>query len=137
MAYYKDTLNTNPNLNGVHYLDTLDLERLLPITCVPITDAEGQAIEAAFEAAQALKVAAMPNPAAFIQACKTVIGIANLTVNTQLFQVVQLAMDAISQNQMADLQTIITSAHTNAIITQIQYDAIKAAAIQFNIPVTL
>jgi hypothetical protein len=137
MPYYKDTANTDPNLNGLHRLDNPDHEHLLPATCVLITDDEAAQIESAFEAAQAAKSVLLPNPAAFIQACKTAIGLTNIQTNQLLFATVQLAIDAMQQNQMADVQTIIVGAQTNNIITASQYTAIKTAAAQFNIPITL
>ena len=76
-----------------------------------------------------------PKPDAFAQAVKT--GLGGILVANQLMTLYPAFFPAIQTQNWADLQTLILDAKAKAVITLVQYTAIKTAAGAFNIPVVL
>jgi len=76
-----------------------------------------------------------PDVDGFVQAVKAVFG-GIIAANAVLISYPAF-LPAVHQQHWADLQTLIIDAKTTAVITLAQYDAIKTAAINFSIPITL
>ena len=79
-----------------------------------------------------------PQPGAFAIAAKAALGgVGAIQASSVLFQAVALCFDALNTEQWADMVTIITVALSASTITQTQYNALKAAAAEYDIPITL
>lgn len=100
-----------------------------------LTDAEVQAIYTAQAAAQAAVTALLPNPSGFTQAIKTAMG--GIIGTNALMVAYPAFFPAVQQQDWVDVQALVIDANTTAKITPTQYLDIKAAATQFNIPITL
>lgn len=71
----------------------------------------------------------------FTQACKTAAG--GIVAANTLAKAYPLFFAAIEQQQWADVQTLIIDAHGDATLNDVDYAAFKAAAVTYNIPITL
>lgn len=95
---------------------------------------------AAIAAAQAAAQATLPNPSGFIAAVKTVLGgyPAILSLPAEIQSALVHSVAAMNMNDTASLQSIIISQESalNAVNVGF-YSGIKAAAIQYNINITL
>ena len=98
-----------------------------------LTDAQVATIQAQQAAAQA----ALPNPQAFISACKTALGgpTGILAQPATVQSAINLALAAISSGDWHDVQVYITS--MQAALGATVYSEIKSAAAQYNISMTL
>lgn len=76
-----------------------------------------------------------PNAAGFEQAVK--VGVGGVLTANSLAAIYPLFFPAIEKGQWGDLQNLILDAQSKSVITGAQYSAIKAAATQYNIPITL
>jgi len=130
MPYY-----LNNTTNQLYGLDSVDHEYALPDGVTPITDEQAQAIHDANAAAQAALNASLPNPTAFTQAIKLELG-GIVSVNA-LAVAYPLFFDAIATQQWSDVKALVLDAQSKNVISIIQYAAIKAAALSFNIPLNL
>lgn len=131
MALWKDSSNQ------IH--DDMDGEAMAlpswPQGMTQISHSEADAITSAQAAAAQAAQAKLPDPAGFEKAIKSavggILGANALAVAYPLFFVT-------AQNQAwEDVQAILVDAEAKGVISATQYEAIKAAAAQFNIPVTL
>ena len=77
----------------------------------------------------------VPNGAAFISAAKAAMG-GIVAANTLLRQYPAF-IDAVNQQDWADVATLIQDAKTTGVLTATQYAAFQAAATANNIPITL
>ena len=105
-----------------------------------LTDAQVQVILSAQAAALSAAQAKLPNPSEFIAAVKTVLGgyPAILSLPAEIQSALAHAVAAINMNDTSSLQAIITSQESALNAVNIGfYSGIKAAAIQYNINITL
>ena len=106
-----------------------------PSGMTQLTDAQVATIAAAAQAAEAAKQAALPNPQGFVQAVKT--GLGGIVAANALSVAYPLFFAAVNALEWADVQELILDAQSKAIVNPAQYAELKAAAAQFNIPITL
>lgn len=102
-----------------------------PAGLIQVTPAEADTIRAAAIAA----MPPIPDPAAFEQSLKSAIG-GILAANT-LAVAYPLFFGSIQSQAWDDVQAMLVDAKAKSAITAAQYKAIKAAATQCNIPITL
>lgn len=122
--------------NSLHFLSTQDIanggEKLLPSGSTPINATQVSTIQSSIAAAAQ---AALPNPTGFIEAVKVslggIVGANSLSVSYPLF------FTTIQSGVWADAQALIVDALAKSVITSVQYASIKAAALQYNIPISL
>lgn len=88
-----------------------------------------------FAQSATLYVAPAPDPAGFAQAVK--VGMGGILAANALMVAYPAFFSAIQTQVWADIQSLVIDAKTKSAITAAQYDVIKTAAAQFNIPVTL
>ena len=125
--------------NSLHFLSTQDIanggEKLLPSGSTPINATRVSTIQSSIAAAAAAAQAALPNPTGFIEAVKVslggIVGANSLSVSYPLF------FTTIQSGVWADAQALIVDALAKSVITSVQYASIKAAALQYNIPISL
>ena len=107
---------------------------------VKLTVAQVTAIYTAQATAQATAAALLPNPPPFIKVIKTALGgpTGILVLSPGIQSAISLSLAALSMGEWSDLQAYISSMKTalDAVNTNI-YITIKAAATQYNIPITL
>ena len=77
----------------------------------------------------------IPQGDAFTQAIKT--GLGGIVAANAIAKNEPLLEAALREQNWPDVTALVKDALANAVITQAQYDAIKAAAAAYNIPVTL
>lgn len=129
MAFYKDIDG------GLHFLDSTDFEHLLPVDAIAITYDEAASIQAAYAAASEAAAALLPNPQAFQDSVKATFG--GIVAAAALGTLPLYFFAAVSSGQWTDVQELIINAQTTNLITADQYAAIKVAATQYNIAITL
>lgn len=76
-----------------------------------------------------------PDPAGFAQAVK--VGMGGILAANALMVTYPAFFPAIQTQVWADVQALVLDAKAKSAISLAQYNAIKSAAVQFNIPVTL
>ncbi len=131
--WYQDTSG------NLHFLSTQDIynegAKLLPNGVTPITPAQAASIQAALAASAAAAVASQPNPNGFAQAVKA--GVGGILGANALMGIYPAFFPAIQSSAWADVQALILDAQAKNIIIAAQYAAIKAASVQYNIPLQL
>lgn len=129
MAYYIDTNN------NLHYVDSSAYEYLLPKNSSAIDDKEAISIQKSKEAVEKAKLDALPKADNFVEAIKSSLGgIVGLNALTSSYP---LLLTSIQLAKWQDAQELIIDAKAKSVITSAQYDSIKSAAVQFNIPISL
>jgi len=77
----------------------------------------------------------LPNSDGFLQACKTGLGgIVAITLTNLPYPAFFFAVQGA---HWADAQALLIAAHTATLLTDAQFNAIKAFAVTYNIPITL
>lgn len=82
-----------------------------------------------------LTIPAQADPNGFAQAVKAALG--GIVAANALAVAYPLFFSAVQSCVWADVQALVLDANAKAVITSAQYNAIKSAAAQFNIPITL
>lgn len=100
-----------------------------------LTDAQAATIQAQQEAAKQAVLAAQPNAPAFEQAIKPALG--GILAANALAVAYPLFFGALQNRAWEDVETMLVDAKSKSVIIAAQYNAIKNAATQFNIPLTL
>lgn len=100
-----------------------------------LTQAEADAIISAQAAAAQAAQARLADPLGFEKAIKSAVG--GILGANALAVAYPLFFAALQEQAWEDVQAMLVDAKSKGVIAAPQYDAIKAAAAQFNIPVTL
>lgn len=129
MPYYKD------QDEGLHFIDSIDFEHLLPLGSQSITDEEVNTILDSRAATAAAILAATTNGQAFLLAVRSIIGDA-LAANA-ILKIYPEFFLAIDLARWEDTTLLVQDALTNSVITSLQYTQLKAAAVTYNIPLSL
>lgn len=131
MALWKDSSNQ------IH--DDMDGEAMAlpswPQGMTQISHSEADAITSAHAAAAQAALAKFPDPAGFEQAIKSAVG--GILGANALAVAYPLFFGALQDQAWDDVQSMLVDASDQSAITATQYEAIKAATAQFNIPLTL
>jgi hypothetical protein len=83
----------------------------------------------------AAAITPIPDANGFIQAIKTALG--GIMASNTLAIAYPLFFSAVQSGAWLDVQALIIDAHTKTLLTDTQYSAFKAAAVTYNVPVTL